>query len=55
MLFHVFSTGHAQLHGDKLESLKFKLSDDFAGLSTLDGIGLEHDESAFSGHFVVFR
>ena len=48
MLFHVVSSGRALLHGDELEALLFEAGDDLTDNSALDGIGLEHDEGAFS-------
>ena len=50
MSFHMGSSGGAEFHGDKLEALLLKSLHDLADKSSLDGIGLEHNESAFSGH-----
>ena len=35
-----------EFHGDQLEALLFKTLDDFTNETTLDAIGLDHDESA---------
>ena len=41
-----------ELHSDQLEALLLETLDDLAHQSTLDGIGLDHDEGALlvSGH-----
>jgi len=50
VLFHVLSSGGTDLHGDELEALLLKSHHDLADESSLDGIGLEHNEGTFSGH-----
>jgi hypothetical protein len=39
-----------ELHGDELEALSFEPLDDLADKSTLDSVGLDHDEGLFSLH-----
>merc|ERR1711944_165728 len=39
-----------ELHGDELESLLLEPLDDFTDQSTLDTVGLDHDESPFVRH-----
>jgi hypothetical protein len=40
--------GLRELHGHQLESLRLESGNDLTGKTTLDGIGLEHQESSFA-------
>ena len=56
MVLHMGLAWAAELHGDKLEALLFEAGDDLAGESSLDTIGLDHNEGSLFGgsvdHFV---
>ena len=47
VLFHVFLSGLAELHGDELESFSFESLHNGTNESSLDTIGLDHNESSF--------
>ena len=49
MLLEVSATWGAELHGDELEALGLEAGDDLANESSLDTIGLDHDEGSFLG------
>ena len=48
MLLHMLLTWHAELHGNKLESLLLETGDDWADESSLDTVWLDHDVSSLS-------
>ena len=49
VLLEVGTAWGAELHGAKLESLVLEASDDLTNESSLDTIGLDHDEGSLSG------
>jgi len=49
VLLHVPFSGGAELHGNQLEALLLEALNDFSNETTLDTIGLDHDERAFLG------
>ena len=46
VLFHVRSSWCTKLHGDELESLLFEALNDCTNKSSLDSVGLDHNESS---------
>ena len=49
VLLEVSAAWGAQLHGNELEALGLEAGDDLANESSLDTIGLDHDEGSFLG------
>lgn len=51
---YLTKTYPGELEGDQLEALSLETLDDLADQSTLDSVGLDHDEGALlvSGHFL---
>ena len=47
MLLKLVLAWLTELHGDELEALGLKAGDDLTNESSLDTIGLDHDESSF--------
>ena len=48
VLFELLFAGGAKFHANKLESLGLEAADNLANESSLDTIGLDHDEGSFS-------
>ena len=55
VLLEVFTAWSAQLHGDELEALSLEAGKDLTNESSLDTIGLDHDEGSFLGGSVDHR
>ena len=49
MLLEVCAAWLAELHADKLEAFLLEAGDDWADKSSLDAVGLDHDEGSFLG------
>ena len=49
MLLEVSTSWLSKLHGDKLEAFSLEAGNDLTHDSSLDTIGLDHDEGSFLG------
>lgn len=52
VLLELLSTWGGELQSNELETLSLEASYDLTNKTTLDAIGLDHDESAFAGFFL---